>query len=106
MARNSAAALWRSTKRARAKSARAHLVATGATPIFAGKEIDHAAGPERFRGRLPIKHHEFRKGYRGGRNNYVRSSRHNVSRGARERTSRARAHFRKNAQTLYSPHDW
>jgi len=48
MARSSAAALWRSTKRVRAKSGRAHLAATGGTPIFAGKEIDHAAGPEGF----------------------------------------------------------
>ena len=48
MARSSAAALWRSTKRVRAKSGRAHLAATGGTPIFAGKEIDHAAGPESF----------------------------------------------------------
>src|SRR5438034_10281866 len=47
MARSSAAALWRSTKRVRAKSGRAHLAATGGTPIFAGGEIDHAAGHER-----------------------------------------------------------
>src|SRR5207247_1204709 len=39
MARNSAAALWRSTKRVRAKSARAHLVVNGGTPIFADKEM-------------------------------------------------------------------
>src|SRR6266404_202888 len=68
--------------------------------------MDHSAGPERFRGRLSIKYNEFRKSYRSGRDNHVRSSRHDVSRRAGEQTPRARPHLWKNAQTLYPPHDW
>ena len=34
------------------KSVHVHLVATGRTPGIAGKVLDHAAGPENFRGRL------------------------------------------------------
>ena len=40
--------LCRSTKRARAKSARVHLAATGGTPILADKEWIYSAGPEGF----------------------------------------------------------
>ena len=34
------------------KSVHAHLAATGSTPVIDGKELNHAAGPENFRGRL------------------------------------------------------
>src|SRR4029453_15856411 len=105
-ARKSAAALCRLTKHARAKSARVHLAATGGTPILADKEWIYSPAPEGFWGRLAIKHYGFRKSYRGGRDNPVRSSRHNVSRRAGERTPRARAYFGKNAQTFYSAYDW
>src|SRR4029453_7773233 len=105
-ARKSAAALCRSTKHARAKSARVHLAATGGTPILADKRVELFSRPRRFWGRLAIKHNGVRKSYRGGRDNPVRSSRHNVSRLAGQRTPRARAYFGKNAQTFYSAYDW